>query len=425
MAHANQFTRPESAIGGVTFTQRAVLYVCCTRRHNGLTHGVRVCAIEAIPIHWPRPACGFTKTGPVLFAPDLVPRRDLPVTLTGLVPRHAVCPSRILVFKNLTLYRLDPSCLPTLERMEDALDGLRFQPCSASQDKSVGWVEPRGEAHAALVESINRQRILKLSIETKAVPTAVVRKKAQEAADHIEATTGRKPGKKETKALREEALQALLPQAFARQGSVWVWIDPDTGILATDASSQSRQDDVITAWVTAFPSLQLSLVNTQVTPQTAMANWLASTDPDEWPAGFAIERECELKSSDEEKSVVRYTRHHLLTEEVRLHLQQGKRPTRLAMSWEGRMAFTLSESMQLRKLAFLEGLFDDQSQPDDAGFDTDVALATGELKKLIPALIDALGGELALGEPSQASTATAHAPLVTQNASVEGDDAPF
>ena len=335
------------------------------------------------------------------------------------------------MFKNLTLYRIGPGWAPSLEAMESALDEQRFVPCGASQDKSVGWTEPRGEAHGPLVESVNQQRILKLSIETKAVPGAVVRKKADEAAAHIEATTGRKPGKKETKALREDALQALLPQAFARQGSVLVWIDPDSGVLATDASSQARLDEVVSALVRAFPSLQLSLLNTQITPQTAMTGWLSTTDTDEWPAGFAVERECELKSADEEKSVVRYTRHHLLNDEVRLHLQQGKRPTRLAMSWEGRIAFTLSESMQLRKLTFLEGVFEDRPQDDEKGFDTDVALATGELQKLIPALIEALGGELAPGEfpgglTSEAATSPTSTPAGATNtlASTADDDGP-
>lgn len=332
--------------------------------------------------------------------------------------------TRKSVFKNLTLYRIGPGWAPTLEAMESALDEHRFVPCSASQDKSVGWAEPRGEANGPLVESVNQQRIVKLSIETKAVPGAVVRKKAQEEADHIEATTGRKPGKKETKALREDALQALLPQAFARQGSVLAWIDPDSGILATDASSQARQDEVVSALVTAFPGLQLSLLNTQVTPQSAMTAWLSTTDTDEWPAGFAVERECELKSHDEEKSVVRYTRHHLLNDEVRLHLQQGKRPTRLAMSWEGRIAFTLTESMQLRKLSFLEGVFDDRTQDDEKGFDTDVALATGELQKLIPALVEALGGELAAGEfPAAPTDATVSMPVTA--ATADDDGPPF
>ena len=332
------------------------------------------------------------------------------------------------MFKNLTLYRIGPGWAPTPDAMEKALDAARFQPCPATQDKSVGWVEPRGEAHGPLVEAIAGQRILKLQIETKSVPGAVVRRKAQEAADHIEATTGRKPGKKETKELREDALQALLPQAFPRRGSVWVWFDMKNGLLVTDAGSQGKNDEVVTALVRAFDGLALTLLQTAMTPQTAMTQWLATTEPEnDWPEGFNVERECELKSADEEKSAVKFTRHHLLTDEVRKHLTEGKLPTRLALSWEGRIGFTLTESMQLKKLAFLEGVFDDRPNDDESGFDTDVALATGELSQLIPALIGALGGEIEPGAALPgAEPASAPAKPKQEAVTAVGDgDAPF
>jgi recombination associated protein RdgC len=299
------------------------------------------------------------------------------------------------VFKNVTLFRLAPGWAPTLDDMETALDAARFTPCGATQDKSFGWVEPRGQAHGPLVESVDGQRILRFQIETKAVPGALVREKAQEAADHIEATTGRKPGKKETKALREDALLALLPQAFARRSQVWVWIDLEHGWLVTDAGSQGKNDEVLSSLVQCCSGLSAALLNTAMTPQTAMTQWLLAETPDDWPAGLAVERECELKSHDEEKSVVRFTRHHLLNDEVRKHIAEGKLPTRLALSWEGRIGFVMTESMPLKKLSFLEGVFEDRPATEgEDRFDTDVALSTGELRQLMPALIEALGGEL-------------------------------
>jgi recombination associated protein RdgC len=312
------------------------------------------------------------------------------------------------VFKNVTIYRIAPGWAPTLQAMEAALETMRFVPCGATQDKSVGWVEPRGEAHGPLVESVAGQRILKLQMETKGVPGSVVREKAQEAADHIEATTGRKPGKKETKALREDALLALLPQAFAKRSPSWVWIDLDKGFLVTDASSQGKLDELVTALVRVFDGLAITLLQTQVTPQTAMTQWLSATSPDEWPGGFSVERECELKSGDEEKSVVKFTRHNLATDEVRKHILEGKLPTRLAMSWEGRISFVLTESLQLKKIAFLEGVFDGRPDEGESGFDTDVALSTGELQKLLPELIEALGGEMALGVAAADSAPADH-----------------
>ncbi|WP_439588362.1 recombination-associated protein RdgC [Hydrogenophaga sp.] len=326
------------------------------------------------------------------------------------------------MFKNVTIYRIAPGWAATLESMEAALDAARFVPCGATQDKSVGWVEPRGEAHGPLVESVAGQRILKLMIETKGVPGSVVRKKAQEAADHIEATTGRKPGKKETKALREDALLALLPQAFERQSSAWVWIDLENGWLVTDASSQGKLDEVVTALVRAFDGLAITLLQTAVTPQTAMTQWLSATTPDEWPGGFAVERECELKSADEEKSAVKFTRHDLATDEVRKHILEGKLPTRLAMSWEGRIGFMLTESLQLKKFAFLEGVFEDRGSEDENGFDADVALSTGELQKLLPELMEALGGEMAFGAAPTSAEAVAAPPVEREAVTADADD---
>lgn len=304
------------------------------------------------------------------------------------------------MFKNLVIYRIAPGWAPSLEEMESALDTARFMPCGATQDKSIGWVEPRGEAHGPLVESVAGQRILKLQIESKSVPGATVRKKAQEEADHIEATTGRKPGKKETKALRDDALLALLPQAFPRQSAVWVWIDLKNGWLVADASSQGKLDEVVTALVRAFDGLAITLLQTAVTPATAMTQWLSATGPEDWPEGIAVERECELRSHDEEKSVVKFNRHNLTIDAVRQHITEGKLPTRVALSWEGRVGFVLTESMHLKKIHFLEGVFDGRPDEGENGFDADVALATGELQKLLPALISALSGELAFTNPT-------------------------
>ena len=112
------------------------------------------------------------------------------------------------------------------------------------------------------------------------------------------------------------------------------------------------------------------------------------------PEGFQIERECELKGSDEQKPVVRYARHPLDIDEVRAHLTSGKMPTRLALSWNERVAFTLTEAFAIKKISFLDLAF--EGRPDvsgDEAFDADLALATGELGRLIPALIEGLGGE--------------------------------
>lgn len=321
-------------------------------------------------------------------------------------------PNNARMFKTLLIFRTLPEWAPSLEAVEAALQCQRFVPCSGTQEQSAGWVEPRGEVNGPLVEAINGHRILKFHIETKSVPKSEVNTKAQAAADQIEQTTSRKPGKKELKQLREDARNALLPQAFSRHATVWVWLDVKLGLAMIDAGSQSRVDVAVAALVRTFDGLSLSLVQTKVAAQTAMTSWLASTTPEaDWPEGFNVERECELRSSDEAKSVVRFTRHSLQNDEVRKHISEGKLPTRLALTWEDRVSMVLTDSMQLKKLSFLEGVFDDQAADHADDFDANVALSTGELSRLIPALLGALGGEVS---PLQSTPAYGVATAIDQ-----------
>jgi recombination associated protein RdgC len=292
------------------------------------------------------------------------------------------------LFKNLIVYRLDAAGLPDPAALQAGLERARFVPCAPTEALSLGWVEPRGEAHAPLLEGVGDQWLLALRFEQKLLPTSVVKRRAEERAVQIEQATGRKPGKKQMKDLRDEAMLDLLPLAFTKQSTVRLWIAPDAGLLMLDAGSSARADAAITALVKAVDGLAPMLLQTSTSPAVAMADWLATGEP---PAGFSVDRECELKAADETKSVVRYARHALDIDEVRAHIQGGKMPTRLALTWRGRVSFVLGDAMQLRKISYVDGVFD--MSGNEGGFDADAALATGELRRLIPDLIEALGGE--------------------------------
>lgn len=297
------------------------------------------------------------------------------------------------MFKNMMMYRIQPGWDALAVDMEAALDQARFEECGASQEKSIGWVEPRGEQHGPLVEIVAGQRICKLMVEVKAVPSSVIARKANERSIQIEAQEGRKPGKRELREIKEDLKISLLPMAFTKQSSVWVWIDPEAKLLVIDAGSQARADEVITLLVKCLDGFGVTLINTAVSPAIAMAQWLTTQEP---PPDFSVDRECELKAQDESKAVVRYARHPLDTDEVRLHIEGGKAPTRVAMTWSGRVSFVLTDALQIKKLSFLDVVFEGASSGKDDGFDADVAIATSELQKMIPDLLQALGGEAAL-----------------------------
>lgn len=328
------------------------------------------------------------------------------------------------MFKNVLVYRIGPAWAISLEQLEANLQTAPFVECGLTQEKSVGWTPPRGEANGALVESIGGQWLLKLMTESKAVPASVINRKMKERVAQIEATTGRKPGKKESKELKEEAKLELLPMAFTRQGATTVWIDPTARLLMIDAGSQGKADEVLTALAKAMEGLGAMPIQTALSPVAAMSDWLLSQEP---PAGFSVDRECELKAADESKAVVRYSRHALDIEEVQQHITNGKLPTRLAMTWEGRVSFVLTEALQIKKVTFVEGVFQDDGAGKDDRFDADAAIATGEIRKLIPDLVEALGGEMVIGVAAPAAGQTEVSPLASDTVSptISADDAPF
>ena len=299
------------------------------------------------------------------------------------------------MFKNVMVYRLASPALP-LDQADAAVAAGRFVECSATQDKSVGWIEPRGQAHGPLIESVQGHWILKLMLESKSVPGHLVRRKADEQAAEIEAQTGRRPGKKQLREMREDIVLSLLPQAFSKQATVWVWLDWSQQRLVLDAGSQAKADEALALLMKCLPQLQLTLLQTTQSPQAAMTGWLLSNEPDVPELGdFHIEREGVLKATAEEVSSIRYTRHPLRNDEVRQHVQSGMLPTQLALSWDGRVGFTLTETLQLKKVKFMDG-DPDAALPEtaDERFDADVALSTGMLSPLLDALVEVLGGEM-------------------------------
>jgi recombination associated protein RdgC len=296
------------------------------------------------------------------------------------------------MFKNALIYRIESWDPPALSAIEDRLAGQRFIECAASQPESAGWVEPRGEKHGALVETVAGQTLLRSCVERKAVPASVVKSLLEEKLQKIEVDTGRRPRGKALRELKEGIVHELLPRAFAKRSHAMVWLDAKTRRVVVDASSAKKADALVTRLIELLGGgLRLGLLQTQVSPGTAMAEWLATREA---PHGFSIDRDCELKQPVSEKACVRYARHTLDIDEMAMHIQQGKLPTQLAMTWNGRVSFVLTEALTLKKIKLLDVVLEGNSpRKDEGGFDADVAISTGELGRLIPDLVAALGGE--------------------------------
>lgn len=297
------------------------------------------------------------------------------------------------MFKNALILRIEAWEPPERAAIEERLQRQRFVACAASQGESAGWVEPRGKAHGALLEQVAGHALLQLCVERKPVPASAVKDALEPRLAKIEADSGRRPRGKRLRELKEDIVHELLPRAFARRSHTRVWVDAKAGFVVIDAASLKRADALTTLLAELLGGgLRLAPLQTRTAPATAMANWLAGREA---PAGFSIDRDCELKQPDSEKATVRYARHTLDIDELGEHIRQGKLPTQLALTWAGRVSFVLTEALTLKRIKLLDGVIEGSDRAaDEDPFDADAALFVGELTQLLPELIAALGGEV-------------------------------
>jgi recombination associated protein RdgC len=320
------------------------------------------------------------------------------------------------MFKNACFFRVaEDFVLPDLAALERVLHKSRFVPCGPTQPESTGWVAPRGNKSKVLAEGIGNHLILKQCTEKRAVPASAVKSAVEEKIERYKTETGneRVPAKLK-KEFKEEVLLDLLPRAFSKRSTTLLWLDPRERLLVVDAGSLSGADRIVSSFLAALlevpgagPALDLQLVQTQTSPAASMSHWLSTREA---PWRFTVDRDCELKAPDENKSTVRYSRHTLEIDEVAQHIAAGKVPTQLAMTWNDRVSFVLGEAGQIRKLKMLDVVVkeaEDTKGKDDEGFDTNAAILTGELSALIPDLLEALGGELSPGTAPAAELALA------------------
>ena len=292
-------------------------------------------------------------------------------------------------FKNLKLFRLAPEFNFTAADLETKLERQLFQPGSQSDMQNMGWVPPCGDG---LVHALDGQYLLSLRVEKKLLPASVINQVTQERVHEIWAEQGYRPGRKQTKEIKEQVTDELLPKAFSIFRDTSVWIDTKNHWLIIDAASAGKCDEVIGMLAKIFDPLPVQSLFTELSPAQAMTDWLVA---DEAPANFSIDQDAELCSSAENRATICYVRQTPEKEDVVKHIQSGKQCTRLALTWADKVSFILNESLDIKRVTPLDILKEgiDPSMDEAERFDADMMLMCAELAKLLDDLVLALGGE--------------------------------
>ena len=289
-------------------------------------------------------------------------------------------------FKNLYLYEFEKEFDQDADSLHEALSKKPFTECSATQRESMGWVPPLGKNSEAYSHAANNFILLTMARQERLLPASVVREALQERVADLQERENRKVGSKEKKELAERIEDELLPRAFTRTQKLDAWIDIKGGWLVINTPSAAKAETFATLLRKTIGSLPAVPPKTEaVSP--ILTEWLSNY---KLPEPFEIGDECEMKSSGDDAGIVAFRKHELGTDEVKSNIETGKTVSKLALVWDRKISFVVSEDLVIKKLKFLDVLEEKMNEEDPQSHqervDIEFTLMTGEVSKLIPDL---------------------------------------
>lgn len=302
-------------------------------------------------------------------------------------------------FKNLKIYQFSKPFSITEENLETQLAEKSFHPCASTQASSFGWVAPLGSvtenSSTQLTHTIGKTTMLCVRLEERILPSSVINDELNNKLDAIQSETGRRPVGKHKQSIKDELILTLLPKAFTRSKRTYAYIDQQAQLMVVDASSSNKAEELMELLRQTIGSLPAIPLKTKTLPTLLMTNWLKGENLKD---DFLIKDECELKEADDEGAILRCKRQDLSSDEIQMHLNNGKEVTKLAINWNDTIECVLENDLAIKRLKFSDELLEqaDNDGAEDAAarFDADFNLMTGELSRFIPRLIEILDGDV-------------------------------
>lgn len=300
-----------------------------------------------------------------------------------------------MFFKSLLVYRLTQTLAIDAESLQVALATKPAREPGTQELATYGFVAPYGKGEdAPLVYESNGFLLVATRKATRQLPGAVVREAVVAKVEAIESEQMRKVYKKERDQIKDEAIQALLPQAFVRRSNTYAAIDLKAGLILVNTSSGNAAEDLLSTLREVIGSLPVRPVAVKVSPSAIMTEWVKT---EKAPEHFFLLDSALLRDIHEDGGTITAKGQDLTSDEIKLHLSTGKLVTQLSLAYQDKLSFVLDDKLTIKRLRF-EGILTDQADAD-GGDEADGQFAAGfvlmmlTLNAFVASLLDALGGE--------------------------------
>lgn len=290
-----------------------------------------------------------------------------------------------MLAKNATIFRITGP----VSGLDEALKARPFMDLTPGMASGSGFVIASPD-YGTFTRKAGDFTEFRLRTDTKILPASVVNDATAEKAKEIEAMQGYKPGRKQTKEIKEAVILELLASAFVKTHITRGWFD-STGWLVIDTASNSKAEAALDALRSALDEFPVRFWRTHREPELSMSEWVEMRHP---PEGMTIDDRVKLADHDG-GTVSVVNRDATSAEVIQLITEGGAVVSELALTLEDVASFVLANGT-LKRLTYLdiqdEAKGDPLSQEEEAN--ADLILSGDAVRKVVVALTAELGGPM-------------------------------
>lgn len=304
-------------------------------------------------------------------------------------------------FKKVLAYSLTEIVDLRVETLQAALSKKLARPLGGDELRTYGFTTPLpridGQQSQIMAHPCGTGILICAESWFRSVPMKAVNAEVDKKVSEIEAEQDRKVKGKERKELKELVITAMIPKLVPDCKHTTALILPEQNIILVETGTPSAAEDLLSTLREVLGSLPIRPLRTMQSPADGMTAWLKTGAA---PDGFTLLDSVVLAGEKDGKkaSKAKLTDMDLTSEEVQLHLAMGRKASKLALAWENKMSFKLTDKLVVESIKFEDLLQDDAAQAAGSGdvmqhFDASMTIMSKTLGAVVTALTSVFGGE--------------------------------
>lgn len=262
-----------------------------------------------------------------------------------------------------------------------------LKPCPPHARFVYGWLPAHTDE---FVHTVAGAMLICMGKEERLLPKSVVQKALAERVQAWEAEHG-KAMKRADKAQLTETLEfELLPKSFCLQKRLFGLFDTVSQRFIINTTIPNQAEQFISLLRKSVPGIHIEPLKPHEDLAACFSKWI--TSPASLPPMFQLASDCLLFSLEDEKKRLNCKGYELPADEILTLLAQGLAPAEIALTWNERIQFTITQSWTLKRIKCLDYLLDEfheASKLEEAyqQEDATLTLLAGEFRAMINDLL--------------------------------------